>query len=301
MATKRALGVLARSSNSVASSSRAGYVFCATSRPSSAARRARRLAPAIFLHARLLTPSFATSAIVRDNARSDVSPVEYAPESLDLEFPPLNKVAPTHGVHVATLHLRAHYPFALDVQTRFAMHAASSLKIPTSGQAYLPTKTELTTVLKGAFVHKKSQENFHRKTHKRAIKVFDADREAIDLWLRYLKRNAMGGVGMKAYIHEYVDYGFASGEMTALEGQLAGGEIEKAAKEIVEAFSGVEFAEETKAVEQPKKEKAKAEEKPKAEAAKTAEQPKAEEAKAKEEPAPAKEAKEEAKEKDTQA
>lgn len=175
--------------------------------------------------------------------------MQYAPEPLNLEFPPLIKVAPTHGVHVATLHLRAHYPFALDIQTRIAMHAASSLKIPTSGAASLPTKTELQTVIKSPFAHKKSQENFVRKTHKRAIKVFDADREVVDLWLRYLRRNAMGGVGMKAYLHEYVEFGFASGEMAVLEGQLAGGQIAKAADEIVKAFEGLEFEEEVKAVE----------------------------------------------------
>lgn len=258
-----------------------------------------------------LTPrSFATSAIARDpaglaldDARSDPSPVEYQrTESLDLDFPPLNKVAPTHGVHVATLHLRAHHPFALDIQARIAMHAASSLKIPTSGQAYLPTKTELQTVIKAPFVHKKSQENFVRKTHKRAIKVFDADREVVDLWLRYLRRNAMGGVGMKAYIHEFVEFGFAAGEMANLQSQLAGGKIEKAAEEIVKAFSGLEFEPEAPAVVEPKAEgkvEAKeAKEEVKADAAETKEvkveevEAKTEEVKteAKEEPAPVTEA-----------
>ncbi|BEI84263.1 hypothetical protein CcaverHIS002_0408670 [Cutaneotrichosporon cavernicola] len=164
---------------------------------------------------------------------SDPSPVDMGPKAdkLRLEFPPLNRVPQTHGVHVATLHLRAHYPFALDIQSRIAMQAASSLKIPTSGVASLPTKTELTTVIKGPFAHKKSQENFVRKTHKRAIKVFDAERDVLDLWLRYLRKNAMGGRG---------DEGLRS-RMANLENMLAGGKVAAAAEEIVKAFGGLEF------------------------------------------------------------
>ncbi|BEI92041.1 uncharacterized protein CcaverHIS019_0408610 [Cutaneotrichosporon cavernicola] len=212
MATKRALGVL-RTSNSVASSSR----------------------------------GLATTMISRDELSraqvSDPSPVDMGPKAdkLRLEFPPLNRVPQTHGVHVATLHLRAHYPFALDIQSRIAMQAASSLKIPTSGVASLPTKTELTTVIKGPFAHKKSQENFVRKTHKRAIKVFDAERDVLDLWLRYLRKNAMGGVAMKAYVHEYAEFGFGAKEMANLENMLAGGKVAAAAEEIVKAFGGLEF------------------------------------------------------------
>ncbi|BEI99811.1 hypothetical protein CcaverHIS631_0408540 [Cutaneotrichosporon cavernicola] len=213
MATKRALGVL-RTSNSVASSSR----------------------------------GLATTMISRDELSraqvSDPSPRRHGPQGRQASPrvpPPLNRVPQTHGVHVATLHLRAHYPFALDIQSRIAMQAASSLKIPTSGVASLPTKTELTTVIKGPFAHKKSQENFVRKTHKRAIKVFDAERDVLDLWLRYLRKNAMGGVAMKAYVHEYAEFGFGAKEMANLENMLAGGKVAAAAEEIVKAFGGLEF------------------------------------------------------------
>ncbi|CAK9780148.1 ribosomal protein S10 [Cutaneotrichosporon oleaginosum] len=211
MASKRALCAL-RAGNSVASPSRG-----------------------------LATSSIARDELARAQA-SDPSPVETG-DKLRLEFPPLNRVPPTHGVHVATLHLRAHYPFALDIQTRIAMHAASSLKIPTSGAAALPTKSELTTVIRGPFIHKKSQENFVRKTHKRAIKVFDADRDVVDLWLRYIRKNAMGGVAMKAYVHEYAEFGFAGQETANLEYLLAGGKVAAAADEIVKAFGGIEFEE----------------------------------------------------------
>lgn len=46
-------------------------------------------------------------------------------------------------------------------------------------------------------MHKKSQENFERKVHKRAIKAWDADGEVVDRWCQYLRQHALGGVGMR--------------------------------------------------------------------------------------------------------
>jgi small subunit ribosomal protein S10 len=46
-------------------------------------------------------------------------------------------------------------------------------------------------------VHKKSQENFERKVHKRAIKAWDADPEVVDRWVRYINAHAMPGVGLR--------------------------------------------------------------------------------------------------------
>jgi small subunit ribosomal protein S10 len=63
--------------------------------------------------------------------------------------------------------------------------------------AALPTKRTLWTVIKGPFVHKKTQENFERRVHKRAIKVWDAHPDVVDLWASYLRKHAMGGVGMR--------------------------------------------------------------------------------------------------------
>lgn len=88
---------------------------------------------------------------------------------------------------------------------------------------------------------KKAQENFERRTHKRAIKVYDADREAIDLWLRYLRQNGLPGVGIKAYIHEWVDFGFgrkeADGEKNVIEIEVEEERIQHAAEELVKALS----------------------------------------------------------------
>jgi hypothetical protein len=46
-------------------------------------------------------------------------------------------------------------------------------------------------------VHKKSQENFERKVHKRMVKAWDTDPEVIRRWVAYLRRHELGGVGMR--------------------------------------------------------------------------------------------------------
>lgn len=103
----------------------------------------------------------------------------------------------SHSVPVALIHFRSHSPEQLALFTHFARHAAASLGIPCSGVASLPTKRTLWTVIKGPFAHKKTQENFERRVHKRAIKAWDAHPEVVDLWAAYLRRHAMGGVGMR--------------------------------------------------------------------------------------------------------
>ena len=46
-------------------------------------------------------------------------------------------------------------------------------------------------------MHKKAQENFERKTHKRVIKAWDTDPEVVERWVRYLEKHALAGVGMR--------------------------------------------------------------------------------------------------------
>ena len=93
--------------------------------------------------------------------------------------------------------------------------------------------------MKGPFVHKKAQENFERRTHKRAIKVFDTNKEVLDLWLRYLKRNSIGGVGMKATVWESLEFGYSSkeGEMISEKLSQSGDDIEKAAQKLVKELT----------------------------------------------------------------
>jgi len=103
----------------------------------------------------------------------------------------------THGIPVALIHFRSYFPQLLDQFIHFTTHAAASLAIPISKPVYLPTQRSLWTVPRGPFAHKKSQENFERKVHKRVIKAWDADQEVIDRWIKYIGEHEMAGVGMR--------------------------------------------------------------------------------------------------------
>ncbi|KAJ3536633.1 hypothetical protein NMY22_g5947 [Coprinellus aureogranulatus] len=105
---------------------------------------------------------------------------------------------PIYRIPAASLHLRSHHPKLLDFFCHFAGHAAASLGIPISKVVHLPTQRSLWTVPRSPFAHKKSQENFERRTHKRAIKAWDTDPEVLDRWFQYIRQHAMGGVGMRA-------------------------------------------------------------------------------------------------------
>ena len=103
----------------------------------------------------------------------------------------------THSIPVASLHFRSYFPHLLDLQTHFVLHSAYLLGIPVSRPAHLPIQRTLVTVLKSPFVHKKSMENWDRKTYKRGIKVWDCDPAVLKGWLAYLERNSVEGVGMR--------------------------------------------------------------------------------------------------------
>lgn len=60
---------------------------------------------------------------------------------------------------------------------------------------------------KGHFVHKKSQENFERVTHKRLIQIKDGHPETVELWLAFLKKHQYYGVGMKANVWGFDELG----------------------------------------------------------------------------------------------
>ncbi|KDN39157.1 hypothetical protein K437DRAFT_250888 [Tilletiaria anomala UBC 951] len=139
--------------------------------------------------------------------------------------------APTHGVHVATLSLQAYGPSlaSLDFFCNFARHAAFALDISASNVARLPTRTRLWTVPKSPFVHKKCQENFWRKTHKRAIKLYDANDETVNRWLQFLRIWAVPGVGMKAQLFRYHEIGVGTRMLReALQPYTSGAVTDKA-------------------------------------------------------------------------
>lgn len=153
----------------------------------------------------------------------------------------------THSIPVASIHFRSHHPRLLDLFTHVATHAASSLGIPISGPVMLPTKRTLWTVIRSPFAHKKSQENFERKVHKRAIKAWDADQEVVERWVKYLRSHAMGGVGMRVTRWERVPLGIGRTALEGVQGRLEAGKTETSAgkikkmgeKIVVEEISGL--------------------------------------------------------------
>ena len=123
----------------------------------------------------------------------------------------------THGIPVAILHFRSYHLSLIDFFMHFVLHSAYSIGIPCSGVAHLPTKRSLYTVLRSPFAHKKSQENFVRITHKRAIKLWDANPEVVDRLVAYLRENMLGGVGMRVIRWYRLPVGF--GRRMGLEQQ----------------------------------------------------------------------------------
>jgi hypothetical protein len=92
--------------------------------------------------------------------------------------------------------------------------------MPVSRAAYLPTKRSLYTVIRGPFAHKKSQENFEKVVHKRAIKVWDTDSEVLGKWIKYLEINLLGGVGMRIVRWERTTIGFGREHLSHVENEL---------------------------------------------------------------------------------
>jgi ribosomal protein S10 len=124
-----------------------------------------------------------------------------------LSPPAPERIQPSHGIPVCNLHFRGYIPQHLDFYVDFARRAAFSMKMPCSGPVYLPTQTSRWTVIKSPFVHKKSQENFERKTHKRLLQIKDTHPEVVQRWLHYLKMNAPSGIGMRATTWEFENVG----------------------------------------------------------------------------------------------
>ncbi|KAL1914369.1 mitochondrial 37S ribosomal protein uS10m [Calcarisporiella thermophila] len=149
------------------------------------------------------------------------------------------KIKPTHGIVVCNLHFRSYIPQYLDFYVDFARRAAHALGIPCSGPVFLPTQISRWTVPRSPFIHKKSQENFERKTHKRLLQLKDANREVVERWLHYVKVNAPGGVGMRATMFEWEELGFGKRileEMKQQQHQMQSGleEIEMGASSEVQ-------------------------------------------------------------------
>lgn len=135
---------------------------------------------------------------------------------------------------VAQLHFRSHHPGYLELFCHFAESAASALGIPTSGGYVLPTKRSVWTVPKSPFIYKTSQENFERRVWKRGIKAWDADEEVVKKWVEYLRKHAMGGVGMRVARWERVKLGHGAKVLEDVKKQLGTGERERRIKNVAE-------------------------------------------------------------------
>ncbi|KAL1930099.1 hypothetical protein VTP01DRAFT_1253 [Rhizomucor pusillus] len=165
----------------------------------------------LLLPRRLATTNHSTRASIstaqtleaktEDNDKLDLPLVET--KSISDVFEEPKRLEPTHGIPVCNLHLRGYLPQQLDFYADFAQRAAYHLGMPCSGIVRLPTQTSRWTVIKSPFVHKKSQENFERKTHKRLLQIKDAHPDVVQRWLRYLTMNAPAGIGLRATTWEY--------------------------------------------------------------------------------------------------
>lgn len=121
-------------------------------------------------------------------------------------YKPLHRL-PKYGLPVCDLHLRSFSVRQLDFQCDFALRAAYYLNLPASGAVPLPKKIERWTVPRSNFVHKKSQENYERITYKRLIQIKDGNPDTVELWLAFLKKHGVYGVGMKANVWQFEEIG----------------------------------------------------------------------------------------------
>lgn len=126
----------------------------------------------------------------------------------------------THGIPVATFHFRSYHPRLLDFFVHFASHAASALGVPVSKPVHLPTQRRLWTVLRGPFVHKKSQENFERRTHKRVVKAWDASPEVVDMLVQYIEKHLAPGVGLRTVKWTRAPVGVGQKTLEAVMGKM---------------------------------------------------------------------------------
>lgn len=136
-------------------------------------------------------------------------------EDLDARLPravtaaymrPLRQKA-KYGVPACDLQLRSYSIRNLEFFADFALRAAYFCGLPASGPVPLPRIEEKWTVPRGSFVHKKSQENFTRRTVRRLIQIKDGNPESVEIWLSFLQKNAYYGIGMKANVWNYEKIG----------------------------------------------------------------------------------------------
>jgi ribosomal protein S10 len=171
--------------------------------------------------------------------RSPAQPIN----GLLLANTPPKQIKPSQGIHVASLHFRTHGPnrHRMDLAVEFARRAAAALNMPCSNVSHLPTRTELQTVPSGPFVHKKAQENYWRKTHKRMLQIWDADERVVGVWLQYLAKHALPGVAYKSqqFVFRPLGFGREIRPVGAEDQASTEEQVQAQVDEIVEQFGAI--------------------------------------------------------------
>lgn len=142
------------------------------------------------------SPKVLTEEVISPGAKSPI------PINAELNYYAPLKHDVTYGHLKAEVVFKCFDPVNLEFFCDFALRAAYYLGLPATGPKPLSTKRERWTVIRAPFVHAKSKENFERKTHGRMIKIWDSDNEVVDLWLSYLKKNSVWGVGVKVNMYK---------------------------------------------------------------------------------------------------
>ncbi|KAI8054033.1 ribosomal protein S10 domain-containing protein [Syncephalis plumigaleata] len=146
--------------------------------------------------------------------QTEIDSIYYEPE----------RIPTTHDHVVCNLHFRSFSPNVMDFYMDFTRRVAAAFGIPCSGTVYLPTKTEKWTVLRSPFVHKKAQENFERKHHKRLLQLKDASPETIGRLLAYIERTCPAGIGVKVTTWEHESLGVGKRMGAQVEDELRSAE-----------------------------------------------------------------------------
>jgi len=103
---------------------------------------------------------------------------------------------PKDMVRLAQLKVQSYHPKFISDGCADITNSAKQMGLNVGATIPLPTKTRLVTIMRGPFVHKKSMEQHHHKTHKRLIELYGASSTGQDAtscvhFLRYLEHTIM--------------------------------------------------------------------------------------------------------------
>lgn len=147
-------------------------------------------------------PAHQATMLRRLGVRLQSSVAKPLPVNVEAVYHAPLKLPVEHGDLVADLQLRSYDNENLDFYSDFILRAGYYLGMPLTGPKPLPTRRERWTVIRSPFAHAKSKENFERHTHKRLIRVWDSNPDVVQIWLSYISKHAITGVGMKCNVYQ---------------------------------------------------------------------------------------------------